>query len=742
MAISFPGDGLRPPGHLLVGAPGTGNWTVLLWIRTFNIVYGVNRTVFYLNNGHALRVNTANNAEFMYGSGSDSFGAVTPDAWTCIAVSKQGTTAAKYYRNGVYQSQRTTSLSNSDTAASWIGSWNGTTDWISSLLGPVKVWDAVLTDAEIEAESAVIRPVCGVNLRAWYPFWTTKDADHLTDYSGNGRALTQVGAIWTADYSPPVGYGAPVQMVTAYAGNALTVFPTPGRRIRRGQTVTLPDGSPLAAPIVEMAVDTDGTGRYGTVVPASRIRGVKANTGFKGLHTYLSDNASATLELRNDDGAYTAGGGLFTGLWAKLRLAGTGELLFTGRITNLTPGYGVSEPYLGVTLDTLRKDLSIPAQSVLLKDTNTAAAALALVRDVPLNAPAGELIWDYGNWDEADWAGDGSDSVRTYGNVWTGLAAAGGYGKSDGDLDVLTALGDLMTAEDGRALWGRDNQLELYSREYLDDARDGAVAYTLIDDEIVAMPMSIGSQYVNEVVVKWTPTRWVAGATVYTYEPESAASIQPGKYQEFSVRFRATGSDRVIAAESLSVTVTSSGGSVSWTWTKAPNATGGTLRVSNNGADAASLTKIAITGTALIASDAVEERRQSLLEQTLYGLKSLTVKATLLDRATEAAARADREFATWNERATFAPKVTLKPRTRETAVQWMTVPFATPVQLRSERMQHDARYLVIGVDWKVGEGGVPVDVTLCLEPVVTGGFLTWDDDVTDRGLFDSGRWAF
>jgi hypothetical protein len=742
--ISYANAYLKPPGSLLVGAPGTGNWTILVWMRPPGVFATYNRTIWYLNNNHALRTNPSGQLQFVYGAGSDTIATLSAATWYCIAVSKQGTTAAKYYLNGVYQSQRTTSLSNSDTAAATIGAWNGAQDWLFATMSNLKVWDAVLTDAEIAAESAVLRPVRGSSLRAWYPFIYKTSAEYTQDRSGNGRHLTQFG-IMAPNPSlpePPVGYGAPVRMVTAYEGNARTVFPTPGKRIRRGQTITLPDGSPLELPLIEMAVDTDATGRYITIVPASRIRAVNANTGFKGLHKYLSDNASATLELRNDDGAYTGGGGLFTGMWAQVRLAGTGELLFTGRITNLTPGYGVSAPYLGVTLDTLRKDLDVPAQSVLLKNTDTRAAALALVRDVPLNAPAGEMIWDYSNWDEATWAGDGSDSVRTYGDVWTGLAAAGGYGKSDGDLDVLTALADLMTAEDGRAVWGRDNKLELYSRQYLDDARDGDVAATLTDDEIVAMPMSIGSQYVNDVVVRWTPTRWQAGATVYTYEPDNPASIKPGEFQEFNVRFRVTGSDRVLAAESLSVVVTSSGGSVSWVWTKTPNATGGTLRVSNGGADAASLSKIAITGSALIASDAVEERRQSLLEQTLYGLKSLTVKATLVDRATEAAARADREFTTWNERATYAPKVTLKPRSRESAVQWMTLPFATPVQLRSARMAHDARYLVMGVDWKVGEGGVPVDVSLTLEPVVSGGFLTWDDDVTDRGLWDSGRWAF
>ena len=746
LQISTANSYLKPPGGLLVGAPGTGSWTIVAWVKPPPIFNTYTRTLWYLNNGHCLRVTAAQNLEFVYGSGSDTIASLTPDTWYCVAVTKNGTTAAKYYLNGVYQSQRTTGLSNLDTAAATIGAWNGAQDWLFATFSTFKVWDAVLTDAEIAQESKVIRPMRSTNLRAWYPFIGRTSAEFLQDHSGNGRHLTQVGSVGQNPYhkDPPIGYGAPVLSVGQAIGpGPSTVYPTPGRRVRTGQPVTLPDGSALELPLVELAVDTDATGRYTTIVPASRIRGVQGKFGFKGLHAWLSDNASATVELRNDDGMYTQGGGLFVGQWAKLRLAGSGEVLFTGRITNLAPGYTVSTPYVQIALDTLRKDLNVPAQSALLKNTDTRAAALALVEDVPLAAPAGELIWDYGNWDEATWAGDGSDEVRTYGDVWTGLAAAGGYGKADGDLDVLAALADLMTAEDGRAVWGRDNRLELYSRQYLDDIRDGAEpTYTLTDDDVIDLPLSIGSQYVNEVVVRWTPTRWQAGATVYTYEPDTPSSIQPGKYQEFNVRFRVSGSDRVIAAESLSVTVTSSGGSVSWTWVKAPNATGGTLRVSNGGADAASISKVTVTGTALIASDAVEERRQSLLEQTLYGLRSLTVKTTLIDRATEAAARADREFATWNELATYAQRVNLKPVTRDAAIQWLLVPFATLLQLRSERLQHDARYLVIGLDWRIGAGGVPVEVTLFLEPVVAGGFLTWDDETTDRGLWDSGRWAF
>ena len=195
MPIGFAGGTLTPPGNLLVAAPGTGNWTVTLWLRTAAITYIYPRTVWYLNNGHVLRVSTSNQAQFYYGSGSDNFGAITPAQWTHIAVTKQGTTAARYYLNGAYQSQRTTGFSSDDSASSVIGNWPGSSDYISSYLDQVTVWDAVLTDGEIAHEYATRRPKRTANLRAWYPFLDKSAADFVRDYSGNGRDLTITGYV-------------------------------------------------------------------------------------------------------------------------------------------------------------------------------------------------------------------------------------------------------------------------------------------------------------------------------------------------------------------------------------------------------------------------------------------------------------------------------------------------------------------------------------------------------------------
>ena len=64
-----------------------------------------------------------------------------------------------------------------------------------------KSWQAALSPAELELEAASLRPQRTDNLYRWSPLWP---GDHLTDYSGNGRAWTEAGL--TDEDSPPVGW--------------------------------------------------------------------------------------------------------------------------------------------------------------------------------------------------------------------------------------------------------------------------------------------------------------------------------------------------------------------------------------------------------------------------------------------------------------------------------------------------------------------------------------------------------
>ncbi len=69
-------------------------------------------------------------------------------------------------------------------------------------LSGVKVWDAVLTDAEMANESCSLRPARTANLHLWTPMVHAAEADCRIDFSGNARS-------WTATNTPTQEQGAP-----------------------------------------------------------------------------------------------------------------------------------------------------------------------------------------------------------------------------------------------------------------------------------------------------------------------------------------------------------------------------------------------------------------------------------------------------------------------------------------------------------------------------------------------------
>jgi len=68
----------------------------------------------------------------------------------------------------------------------------------------VKLWNAVLTEAEFVNEMRSLRPRRTSNLYLWSPFLNGADT---VDHSGNGRSWTAAGSPTSGD-GPPVGWGA------------------------------------------------------------------------------------------------------------------------------------------------------------------------------------------------------------------------------------------------------------------------------------------------------------------------------------------------------------------------------------------------------------------------------------------------------------------------------------------------------------------------------------------------------
>jgi hypothetical protein len=475
---------------------------------------------------------------------------------------------------------------------------------------------------------------------------------------------------------------------------------------------------------VRLSYDADVDGVYESVIPASHIHQADAQYGFKGVRAYVSDAARARIEVVNAGGAYTAAAGLRAGVWARIEDDTTGAVLYTGRIEEVAVSYARAQPYATVHLSTSRGDLTAPTESQLLKNTDVKAAVTALLEKVPLASFGGYWLLGYSALNISTKLYDsGSGSALSgveawtefHGTGWKAISAAGGYGVRGGELDVLRALQELMKAEDGRAVWSRANVLDVYSQGWLDAARAGIPAHTLTDAVVRSAAIERGSLYANDVQVVWFPKRWAAGTVLWTLEPETAISLAPGAHKDWNVRFKTEG-ERVVAAEAVVVTATSTD-TLYQEWAGGLAATGGTLRLTNYTGSGIDLTGISIAGTALLASDEATERRRNEYDISRFGLRSYRLDCSQLDNQALAGVRADRELAQANVNAAYAARVELRPRTSADARQWMGLPFGTLIRLDSDRMSHDATYLVIGVDWSMTEGATLADVTLYLEPV-------------------------
>ena len=101
-----------------------------------------------------------------------------------------------------------------------IGNDSGASNFLDGRFAAIKVWDAVLTQAELEQEKWSIRPRRWANIHLWAP---CRIATELADYSGNGRTLTATGTLTTED-GPPVPWGAGSIILPFVAAAAGTTF--------------------------------------------------------------------------------------------------------------------------------------------------------------------------------------------------------------------------------------------------------------------------------------------------------------------------------------------------------------------------------------------------------------------------------------------------------------------------------------------------------------------------------------
>ena len=174
------------------------------------------------------------------GADNVSLFTATADTWYFVAGRKpSGATAALTYYFGAataatFSSAATAGARGGITVTTLeIGRDGAAAEWLNGTSGPVKIWTAELSAAELVQESRQLAPVRSANLYAFYPFHSAADATARADFSGNGRNLSG-GTGSTLVSGPPVPW---------QAGRRRSVY-VPAAGGGGGATVPLPNNGP------------------------------------------------------------------------------------------------------------------------------------------------------------------------------------------------------------------------------------------------------------------------------------------------------------------------------------------------------------------------------------------------------------------------------------------------------------------------------------------------------------------
>lgn len=215
--IDASGDYLRRTTSL----PSDTNSTIAGWAKLVSDRTGQWRYFCCIENAttsaSAYRLmgwNSSNEFNVEDGSGSTAFSAAPSNGdWFYFALVCNGTTTnatTGYYiklDGTVYTAAQSTTSAFTE-AVVYLGS-DSYDEWNNLSFAHVKIWDAVLTQAELQQEMWSIVPQRYTNLHLWTPLFSHTD---LVDYSGNGRNWTGGGTLTTED-GPPVSWGSPIWVV-------------------------------------------------------------------------------------------------------------------------------------------------------------------------------------------------------------------------------------------------------------------------------------------------------------------------------------------------------------------------------------------------------------------------------------------------------------------------------------------------------------------------------------------------
>lgn len=200
---SLPSDTAFTMMALVYQVSQRSDWSYFLGIADGLVSASFEKAIGW-SNGDTLQI---------YGGNGFDFGA-TPSVgkwfWAALTCSGEGADSLKGYWRYLLPSDGTTvdTVQIASTAITEVVMYFGNDsydEWCDIRMACTKVWDAALTQAELELEMARMLPVRYANLHAWYPMFPGA-TERLVDYFSAGKTLTAVGTL-TDEAGPPVGWG-------------------------------------------------------------------------------------------------------------------------------------------------------------------------------------------------------------------------------------------------------------------------------------------------------------------------------------------------------------------------------------------------------------------------------------------------------------------------------------------------------------------------------------------------------
>lgn len=166
-------------------------------------------------------------------------GVIAAGNWYHIGISRESATSLKIYLNGVLDITNTRDVTGRTAATrmEFGGAHSANKYAHNGRVACLKVWDAGLTQAEIQDEIYTILPKRTANLNVWSPTFPGATERGL-DYSGNVRNWTQSGTLTDED-QPPVSWGARsywVQPLIVASGGATIIPQVMHQRMLQGMS--------------------------------------------------------------------------------------------------------------------------------------------------------------------------------------------------------------------------------------------------------------------------------------------------------------------------------------------------------------------------------------------------------------------------------------------------------------------------------------------------------------------------